>query len=123
VKVVGGAGYSGPDLLSDLGAGVRDGQCGGTFPWEGPERLLSDCGIGGLHRLTGVQLPGDNPGVNMILKIGPPAGLGGCWVVTAIVVHYHVGIRHYMLISTGDFAACKTVAETHNADLALGQHD
>jgi hypothetical protein len=123
VKVVGGAGYGGPHVLSVLGAGVRGGQCGGTFPWESPEKLLSDCAIGGLHRLTGVQLPGNNPGVNMIFKIGPPAGPGGCWVVTAIVVHYHVGIRHYSLTSTGDFAACKTSAESHNADLALGQPD
>ena len=123
VNAVGGASYSGPHVLSVLGAGVRDGQCAGTFPWEGPQGLFSDCGIGGLRRLTGVQLPGENPGLNMILKIGPPTDPRGCWVVAALVVHYHVGIRHYTLTSTGDFAACKTAAEEHNADLALGQPD
>jgi hypothetical protein len=123
VTVVGGAGYSGPHVLSVLEAPIQDGQCGGTFPWEGPKKLLSDCAIGGLHRIAGVPLPGNNPGVNMIIKIGPPVGPSGCWTVTAIVVHYHVGIRHYMLTSTGDFAACKTAAESHKADLALGQPD
>jgi hypothetical protein len=121
VKAVGGAGYSGPHVLSVLEAGVRDGQCGGTFPWEGPQRLLRDCEIGGLHRLTGVQLPGDNPGVTMIFKIGPPTGTSGCWTITEIVVHYHVGIKHYTMTSSGDFAACKTATEEDNADLALGQ--
>jgi hypothetical protein len=59
----------------------------------------------------------------MILKIGPPVGPSGCWTLTAIVVHYHVGIRHYTLTSTADFAACKTAAQAHNADLALGLPD
>jgi hypothetical protein len=123
VTVIGGAGYSGPHVLSVLEAPIRDGQCAGTFPWEGPEKLLSDCGIGGLHRIAGVPLPGNNPGVNMIIKIGPPAGPSGCWTVTAIVVHYHVGIRHYTVTNTNDYAECKTAAEFHKADLALGQSD
>ena len=123
VTVVGGAGYSGPHVLSVLEATSQPGQCGGTFPWQAPKRLLSYCGIGGLHRMVGVPLPGNNPGVNMIIKIGPPVGSSGCWTVTAIVVHYHVGIRHYLLTSTGGFAACKTATESHQADLALGQPD
>jgi hypothetical protein len=123
VTAVGGGGYSGPHVLSVLEATNQPGQCGGTFPWEGPEKLLSECAIRGLHRMAGVPLPGNNPGVNMIMKIAAPVGPGGCWTVTAIVVHYHVGIRHYTLTSTGDFAACKTAAESDKAELALGQPD
>ena len=123
VTVVGGAGYSGPHVLSVLEATSQPGQCGGTAPWEGPDSIISGCGISGLRSMVGVPLPGNNPGVNMIIKIGPPVGRSGCWTLTAIVVHYHVGIRHYTLTSTGQFAACQTTAESHQADLALGLPD
>src|SRR5215813_9255526 len=83
VTVVGGAGYSGPHVLSIFEATNQPGQCGGTAPWEGPDSIISGCGISGLHRITGMPLPGDNPGVNMIIKIGPPVGPSGCWTVTA----------------------------------------
>jgi hypothetical protein len=121
VAVVGGAGYQGPRVLSVLAVADRPGQCGGTWPWAGPESLLRTCAIGGVHRLIGIGLPGDNPGVDMVIKVGPPVSNTGCWTATAIVVHYHVGIRHYTVTSPADFAACKTTAEEHHADLALGQ--
>lgn len=121
VAVVGGDGYRGPRVLLVLEVTDRPGQCGGTFPWEGPESILSTCAIGGVHRLIGIRLPGDDPGVDMVIKVGPPVSGSGCWTMSAVVVHYHVGIRHYAVTSAGDFAACKTAAEEHNADLALGQ--
>jgi hypothetical protein len=121
VAVVGGAGYSGPHVLTVVEVADRPGQCGGGAPWRGPYSILSTCAIGGLHRLIGIPLPGDHPGADMVIKIGPPDSPMGCWVATAIVVRYHVGIRHYTLTSTDDFAACKTAAESHRADLALGQ--
>ena len=83
VQVRGGAGYRSPHVLSVLEAGVRHGQCGGTFLWESPEKLLDHCAIGGFHRLTGVRLPGNNPGVNLIFKIGPPVGRSDCWTLSA----------------------------------------
>jgi hypothetical protein len=121
VTVVGGAGYGRPRVLSVLEVRDRPGQCGGTFRWQGSESILSLCAVGGLHRLIGARLPGNNPGVDMVIKVGSSVSPGGCWTVTAIVVRYHVGIRHYTLTSTADFAACKTAAEETNADLALGQ--
>ena len=121
VALVGGDGYLGPRVLSLQELATGSGDCGGTYPWAGPDGILSSCAIDGLHRLIGVPLPGNNPGVNMVIKIGPPAARSGCWVVTAIVVHYHVGIRHYTATGPADFAACKTAAEEHGADLALGQ--
>jgi hypothetical protein len=121
VTVAGGDGYRGPRVLAILEVADRPGQCGGTFPWNGPESILSTCATGGLHRLIGVRLPGNNPGVVMVIKIGPPVGGSSCWTETAVVVHYHVGIRHYTVTSAGDFAACTTAAQEDNADLALGQ--
>ncbi len=59
----------------------------------------------------------------MVIKVAPPGSRGGCWTATAIVVHYHVGIRHYTVTSTDVFAACQTTTQEHNADLALGLPD
>jgi hypothetical protein len=70
-----------------------------------------------------MQLPGDDPGVDMVIKVGPPESRNGCWAATAIVVHYHVGIRHYTVTSTNLFAACRTQSQEHSADLALGLPD
>ncbi|HUA42650.1 MAG TPA: hypothetical protein VMA32_13835 [Streptosporangiaceae bacterium] len=123
VAAVGGAGYSGPHVLSVLEATDQPGQCGGTAPWEGPDSITSGCGIIGLRSVVGMPLPGNNPGVNMIFKIGPPDARSGCWTLTAIVVHYHVGIRHYTLTSTGEFAACKTAAESDREASVLGLPD
>jgi hypothetical protein len=121
VAVLGGAGYVGPHVLSVLEVADKPGQCGGTFPWRGSLSILSTCAAGGLHRLIGVPLPGDNPGADMVIKIGPPTSPSGCWTAMAIVVSYHVGIRHYTVTTPGNFDACRTPAEEHNADLALGQ--
>jgi hypothetical protein len=121
VSVAGGDGYRGPSVLSIREVADRPGQCGGTFPWQGPQSILSSCAIGGLHRLIGIPLPADNPGVDMVIKVGPPGGPSGCWTAIEFVVHYHVGIRHYTVTSTGNFAACKTPAEEQSADLAMGQ--
>jgi hypothetical protein len=114
-------GYGGPRVLSVLETSDRPGQCGGMVPWQGQQSILSACAIGGLRPLIGISLPGDNPGVDMVIKIGAPVSPRGCWTATAIVVRYHVGIRHYSVTSTGDFAACKTAAEEQDAELALGQ--
>ena len=75
---------------------------------------------GRLHRLIGIRfrLPGDNPGVDMMIK-GSATGGSDCWTATAVVAPYHVGIRHYTVTSNGEFAAYKTAAEKHNADLAV----
>jgi hypothetical protein len=121
VVVTGGSGYTGPRVLSIREVADRPGQCGGAFPWRGPQSILSFCAAGGLRPLLGNPLPPDDPGADMVIKIAPPGSPDGCWVVTAITVHYHVGIRHYTVTSTGPFDACKTAAEEHNADMALGQ--
>src|SRR5215472_12162905 len=65
VTVVGGGGYPGPRVLGIFVTRVRGAQCGGPFRWESPKRLLRDCNISSMHRLVGLRLPGNNPGVYM----------------------------------------------------------
>jgi hypothetical protein len=120
VAVAGGGGYSRPDVLSAWTVSARPGSCAGDWPWSGPESILSFCAAGSLQHLIGQRLPGNNPGVDMVLKIGPPAGASGCWAATSMTVHYHVGIRHYTVTSHGSFAACKTRSEESAAADALG---
>jgi hypothetical protein len=45
--------------------------------------------------------PIDYPGIG-----AAPPGRAGCWTVTAIVIHYHVGIRHYTATQAADLTAC-----------------
>jgi hypothetical protein len=76
--VVGAAAYGGPRVLSVLDVASRPGQCGGTWPWQGVESILSACAIGGAHRLVGTPPPGDDPGVDMVIKVAPPGSRSGC---------------------------------------------
>lgn len=119
VAVSGGSGYPGPHVLSLWTISTESGSCGGTWPWSGPDNLFSSCASGRLRPLIGQALPGNNPGVDMVLKIGPPVGTSGCWVATSLIVHYHVGIRHYTVTSSGSFAACKTHSAENWAAQAL----
>lgn len=120
VTVTGGNGYPGPRVLSAWTISADPGSCGGTWPWSGPDNLFSACARGRLHPLIGQALPGNNPGVDMVLKIGLPADTSGCWVATSLIVHYHVGIRHYTVTSRGSFSACKTHSAEDRAAQALG---
>jgi len=74
VTVTGGNGYPGPRVLSAWIISTESGSCGGTWPWSGPDNLFSACASGRLRPLIGQVLPGNNPGVDMVLKIGPPGG-------------------------------------------------
>lgn len=121
VSVAGGAGYSAPRVLAIWTMKDRQGQCGGMFPWRGPGSIMSSCAIGGLHALVGVPLPGNEPGIDMVLAIGPQVGPDGCWSAMSMVVHYHVWIRHYTVTVSDSFVACKSPAEEDRAELAVGQ--
>jgi hypothetical protein len=47
----------------------------------------------------------------------------GCWVLTAVVVHYHVGIRHYVVTDPDGLVVCIGTAAINaatNAAIAAG---
>jgi hypothetical protein len=47
----------------------------------------------------------DSTNVSAAFELRPPRP-GACWLVTRIVTHYHVGIRHYVASDPFVLAAC-----------------
>src|SRR5258708_23696309 len=45
---------------------------------------------------------------------------GTCWVMTKIVVHYHVGLRHYSASDPYQLAVCSDAAQPTSAMSAPG---
>ena len=75
------------------GDGFRMG-CGG--PYDGPL-------IGRAIGFTFTRpVPAGFPAAAEVA--GPPPG--GCWVMTEVVIHYHVGIRHYTATDPYELAVC-----------------
>jgi hypothetical protein len=88
--------YPAPKVIGMTGDGYLG--CAGARPLSGRQSFASDCDAGGRIRLFGRPLPRVDlegyPGVGAAIETAPP-GPAGCWQVTAVVIHYHVGIRHY----------------------------
>lgn len=120
VALVGG-GYPAPRLTAIRAA--PNTACSGPMPIRGDESLLGSCfKPGDLHALLGRPIPRQSaligppapglmePGIAMILEVTPP-GPRGCWEITALVIHYHVGIRHYTQTASKEVVICRTEAQ------------
>jgi hypothetical protein len=46
-----------------------------------------------------------SPGYGAAFELSP-AKAGSCWVLTDVVVHYHVGVKHYSTTGPDDIASC-----------------
>lgn len=124
VELIGGTRYAAPHLLA-LEV-LTSGRCGGTWPARRGARgfVLAGCG-------------GPNKGPLIGQAIGPthrffefPAAAevaaphpGTCWVMTKIVVHYHVGIRHYSATGRDELAFCSDKGLVDSAMTAAGAAD
>lgn len=123
VALVGGR-YPAPHLTAVRAA--ANTACAGFLPIHGSdEALIGGCfKPGDLHALLGRPIPArsavigpptpglEEPGITMILEVTPP-GSRGCWEITALVVHYHVGIRHYTQTAPQEVLVCRTEAEVN----------
>ena len=116
VELIGRSKYPGPHLLAL--ARVTSADCGGAWPARQGARgfRLASCGgpysgpligrpIGTTHSQRGF------PGA---AEVAAP-GSGTCWVMTAIVVHYHVGIRRYSATDPYQLAECSDRAQVNSA--------
>jgi hypothetical protein len=67
-----------------------------------------------IPRLSRVNVPGlgpvTYPGEDASIEVGPP-GAAGCWMVTSVAIHYHVGIRHYTAAVAVEIAGCWSNAQ------------
>jgi hypothetical protein len=108
VDLIGGTTYSSPRVL---GLEVlTSGKCGGAWPAHQASKGFTLAGCGGTSAgpLAGHAFGPTHPvffGYPAAAEVtAPPAGT--CWVLTKIVVHYHVGIRHYSATDPFQLAVC-----------------
>jgi hypothetical protein len=121
VELIGGTRYAAPHLIA-LEV-LTSGRCGGTWPAQRMARGFVLSGCGGLDngsligRAIGpVQNFYDFPAAAEVAAPNP----GTCWVMTKIVVHYHVGIRYYSATDPYELAFCADHRLVDSAMTAAG---
>src|SRR5262249_52641096 len=109
-------GFPAPHVISVRGDGEA-AACGGAWPLTGKQNFFTACAAGGLVPLLGRPVPVsshvtvpdlgpvDYPGIGIAIEAAAP-GPAGCWTVSAVVIHYHVGIRHYTATHIGNITVC-----------------
>jgi hypothetical protein len=93
VEVVGGTSYAGPHELAL--AVLSSDSCSGAGSTRAAGRafVMVGCGGGAKGPLVGYGIDSGRF-IPAAAEVAAPRP-GACWVMTKIVVHYHVGIRHY----------------------------
>ncbi len=107
VQLVGNSSYPAPHVLAM--EAMSNTLCGDLSPVRTTAAgfvLTEGCGgrpLGPLYgRVIGSQ---DSTNVFAAFELRPPRP-GGCWLMTRIVTHYHVGLRHYVASAPFVVAAC-----------------
>jgi hypothetical protein len=78
----------------------------------GPPVLGDGCGGRGLGPLIGHGFGyEERPGDMALAEVAVPRP-AECWVITAVVVHYHVGIRHYAATDPLGYSFCGARSST-----------
>jgi hypothetical protein len=95
------------------------GACLGTWPARQAVRgfVLVGCGGADAGSLIGHAVGPTHPvspGFPAAAEIAAPRP-GTCWVMTKVVVHYHVGIRHYSATGPSGLAVCADSAQLNAA--------
>ena len=109
LDLIGGTSYPGPHVL---GLEVlTPGTCAGPWPARQAVRgfVLVGCGGTDAGPLVGHAVGPTHPvsfGFPAAAEIAAPTP-GTCWVMTKVVVHYHVGIRHYSATDASDVSGRK----------------
>lgn len=117
LDLIGGSSYPGPHVLGleILTAGL----CGGAWPARPAVRgfVLVGCGGTAAGPLVGHEFGPTQPvsfGFPAAAEVAAPSP-GTCWVMTKVVVHYHVGIRHYSATDPYQLAVCTGSAQVSAA--------
>ena len=118
LDLISGTSYPGPHVLG-LEVLTSD-TCMGTWParQEAGGFVLVGCGSArGASPLAGHAIGPTRPvsrGFPAAAEIAAPRP-GTCWVMTKVVVHYHVGIRHYSATEPSSIAVCADSAQVNAA--------
>ena len=109
VDLVGGTRYATPHILAL--AVLTSARCGGSWPAKITSRGFVMVGCGGadrgrlIGRAVGPTTQPNSWGFPAAAEAAAPPP-GTCWVITKVVVHYHVGIRHYAATDGLQLAVC-----------------
>ncbi len=120
VRLVGGTRFPAPRLLR-LGV-LTNAVCGGAWPARsaGKGFVLEHCGGRYAGPLIGHAFGRDPArvffGFPAAAEVAAPRP-GGCWVMTNVVLRYHVGIRHYTATAPYQLAICRGGPKITNAAL------
>ena len=109
VGIRGGGGYHAPREIRVVGVPGRS--CRGIwFPvHDATQGFAAACAPGGTVPLLHRAVP-RHPAAATIdigIEVGPP-GKAGCWGVSRVSVHYHVGHRHYVNAASESLSGCKS---------------
>jgi len=117
VQLLGDDSYPAPHVLAT--EAMSQTACGFLFPVRTtPDGfVLKGCGGRPLGPLNG-RAVGNSADVMVAFKIAPPPA-GACWLMTRIVTHYHVGIRHYVATDSFVLAACAGGAKAESNASAI----
>jgi hypothetical protein len=120
VTLIGGTSYAAP---RELGLNVEtQPQCynlGSARP-DGHSFVIAGCGNLDGGPLIGHSVGPLSQGFFGAAEVAAPRP-GACWVMTKIVIHYHVGFRHYAatdnyaLVVCGEGATAQMIAAAHAA--------
>jgi hypothetical protein len=116
VDLIGGTRYAAPRLLRlDV---LTSGRCGGAWPARQAAHgfVFAGCGGSDTGPLIGHAVGRVHGffGFPAAAEVAGPAP-GSCWVITKIVVHYHVGIRHYSASDPYQLAVCAEAGQVKAA--------
>jgi hypothetical protein len=120
LDLISGTSYPGPHVLA-LEV-LTSGACLDTWPVRQAAGgfVLVGCGGTDAGPLIGHAVGPTNPvspGFPAAAEIAAPRP-GTCWVMTKVVVHYHVGIRHYSATGASQLAVCADSAQVNAATKA-----
>lgn len=122
LDLIGGTRYSGPHVLR-LEV-LSSGTCGGAWPARPAGRGFALVGCGGTDAglLIGHAFGRTRAawsGFAAAAEVTAPRP-GTCWVMTKVVVHYHVGVRHYSASDPTPLAVCAQSGQVSSAMNAAG---
>jgi hypothetical protein len=123
VQLLGNGNYPAPHVVATEAMSYTS--CGDLFPVRTTAAgfvLTDGCGGRPLGPLYGRAIGNENSAIVFAaFKVRPPRP-GACWLMTRIVTHYHVGIRHYVASNPYVLAACAgpTARAQSIADAAAG---
>lgn len=108
IRLVGRTGYPGPHVIRREAWSVSNCLDAWPVPAGAHSFVPKACGGADAGPLIGHAFGFTkpvSPGRGAAFELSPPKA-GSCWVLTDVVVHYHVGIRHYSTTDPADVAGC-----------------